>query len=295
MARQILTRSVMVAALLAATSVPLGAANKEHQQMMADIRMLQQQNQLLQAQLASITEALRQVATRLDEQAGVSRKAFADQKLLVDAVSSDLRVVREKVDDNTVRVSSIAQEIEALRLAVAQPPAPAVPPAVEGDVQPGVSPAPGAAPLAGGVPGTPAVSPTRLFEMAWADYVGTQYDLAVQGFSNFIRSFPRSEQAGEAQYYIGEAYYAQGRYRDAVAAYERVIAEYPSSKKIPAAYYKRGQALNVLGQTDQARESWDFIVKNYPNTDEGRLAKQRLDQTSKRDQDPDADLSAPEP
>jgi tol-pal system protein YbgF len=260
------------------------AANKEHQQMMADIRMLQEQTALLRAQLSELRDVLKAVGTKIDEQAGVSRKAFADQKLLVDTISSDLRVVREKVDDNNVRVSSIAQEIEALRLAVAQPPAAAVPPAPEGELQPGAAPTPGGALPTGAAPGTPSVSPTRLFEMAWADYVGTQYDLAVQGFSNYIRSFPKSDQAGEAQYYIGEAYYAQGRYRDAVAAYERVIAEYPSSKKIPAAYYKRGQALNVLGQTDQARESWEFIVKNYPNTDEGRLAKQRLDQMSKREE-----------
>ena len=284
MARQLFLRSVLMAALLAVTSVPLGAANREHQQMMADIRMLQEQNQLLQAQLAAVTEALRQLTTKLDEQAGVSRKAFADQRLLVDGVSRDLRVVREKVDDNNVRVSSIAQEIEALRLSVAQPAPPPVPEGVEGEPQPGAAAAqPGVLP-AGAAAGTPRVSPTRLFEMAWADYVGTQYDLAIQGFSDYIRSFPKSEQAGEAQYYIGEAQYAQGKYRDAVTAYDRVIADYPASKKISAAYYKRGQALNVLGQTDQARESWEFIVKNYPNTDEGRLAKQRLDQMSKREE-----------
>ena len=48
-----------------------------------------------------------QVTTKLDEQSATTRKAFADQKLLVDTISTDLRVVREKVDDNNVRVLSL--------------------------------------------------------------------------------------------------------------------------------------------------------------------------------------------
>lgn len=283
MSRNVLRRVVMVVVLLAVTAVPLPAANKEHQQMMADIRMLQEQTQTLQAQLAAVTEALRAVTTKLDEQAGVQRKAFADQKLLVDTMSNDLRVVREKIDDNNVRVSSIAQELDALRLSVTQvAQVPAVPAGAEGQA-PGANP-PQGAPAAppSNVP-NPGVSPTRLYDMAWADYVGGQYDLAIQGFTDFIKTFPKLDQAGAAQYYIGETYYAQGKYRDAVTAYDRVISDYPSSAKVPDSYYKRGLALNVLGQTDRARESWEFVVKNFPNSDAGRLARQRLDQLPKRD------------
>jgi len=54
---------------------PLEAANKEHQQMMADIRMLQQQNTRLQAQLAAVTKLLESVTARLEEQAAVTRKS----------------------------------------------------------------------------------------------------------------------------------------------------------------------------------------------------------------------------
>ena len=106
-----------IALLAVATSVPLEAANKEHQQMMADLRILQQQTQLLQAHLTALTEALKTVTTRLDEQAGVNRKAFADQKLLVDGVATDLRVVREKVDETNVRLGSLSQEVDAVRVA----------------------------------------------------------------------------------------------------------------------------------------------------------------------------------
>ena len=75
------------------------AANKEHQQLMADIRMLQEQSQLLQNLLGTLNESIKAVNTRLDEQTGAMRKTAADQKLQMDNLSGDLRVVREKVDD----------------------------------------------------------------------------------------------------------------------------------------------------------------------------------------------------
>src|SRR2546423_2794325 len=111
---------VVVLALAAAFAPPASAANKEHQQLAADIRMLQEQTQLLQNMLGTLNETLKAVNTRLDDQTNAMRKAFADQKLLIDNLSSDLRVVREKVDDNNVRIASLTQELDALRQAVQQ-------------------------------------------------------------------------------------------------------------------------------------------------------------------------------
>jgi tol-pal system protein YbgF len=257
--------------------------------------MLQEQTQMLHAQLTAVTDALRAVTTKLDEQAGVQRKAFADQKLLADTMSHDLRVVREKIDDNNVRISSIGQELDALRLSVSQGMQAGMPAGVEGQLQGGV-PAPGGQLAAPGVTPNAGVSPGKLYDMAWADYAGGQYDLAIQGFTDFIKTFPKLEQAGAAQFYIGETYYVQGKYRDAVSAYDRVISDYQNSAKVPDAYFKRGLAFNALGQTDRARESWEFAAKNFPNTDGGRLSQQRLDQLPKRDQAPTGEgTSAPAP
>ena len=269
----------LLLALILLVSPAAAAANKEHQQMMADIRMLQEQAQLLQVQLAAVAEALKTISTKMDEQSAASRKAFADQKLLVDAVSGDLRVVREKVDDNNLRIGSVAQEVEALRTAIPQ----GVPAGLPGgDPQAGGDPAaqpaqPAAPPL------NPGVSPERLYNMAWADYAGGEYTLAIQGFETYIKTFPKSAQAGDAQHYIGETYYVQGKYREAVTAYDRVIADFPGTKMLPDTYYKRGQALYALGQADRARESWEFVLKTYPNSDAGRLARQRLDQLQRKD------------
>jgi tol-pal system protein YbgF len=277
MARERSFRLILTVVLLLAAGGSASAANKEHQQMMADIRMLQEQTALLRAQLAALNETLRAVGTKLDDQAGASRKAFADQKLLVDTISGNLQVVREKVDDNNVRISSLSQELEAVRLTIPQAIGAAAAAAAGAAAPPGGAPAMAAQPPSPAAP-QPGVSPQRMYELAWGDYVGAQYNLAISGFENYIRTYPRSEQAGDAQYFIGESYYQQGMFREAAAAFDRGIADYPNSKRVPDMYWKRGMAQNALGQTDRARESWEFVVKTFPNSDAGRLARQRLDQ-----------------
>jgi tol-pal system protein YbgF len=263
---------VVVLALVALSGArPQAAGNKEHQQMMADIRMLQEQNQQLQLQLTTLVDVLRAVTTKLDDQAGVNRKAFADNRLLVDSFGTDLRVVREKVDETNVRLMSLFQEVEALRAT-----APVSPTAVTSD--PTGSPAQPAAtppPMASGG------SPQRMFESARADYYAAQWTLAIRGFESYITTFPKSDMADDAQYYIGETHYSAGKFKDAVAAYDRVITNYPGSNTLPDAYYKRGLALNALGQVQQAKESFEYAAKNFPDSDAGRLARQALDRLSK--------------
>src|SRR6266508_4469102 len=110
--------AVLFALALLATAVPASAANKEHQQLMADIRMLQEQSQLLQNLLGQLNETIKAVNTRLDQQAETTRKAFADQKLVIDNLTNDARIIREKLDDNNVRVGSISQEVDAMRRSI---------------------------------------------------------------------------------------------------------------------------------------------------------------------------------
>jgi tol-pal system protein YbgF len=230
----------------------------------------------------------------------VTRKGFADQKLQSDAVASDLRIVRERVDDSNVRITALSQEVEALRLAVPtlmSTPASATEPAPSPS-EPSTTPAPGVTPTPSvPTPATPVVpaatglSPQRLYDTAWADYTAGQWDLAVEGFTTYIRTFPRNDAADNAQYYIGESYYSDGRFPDAIDAFTRVISGYPKSDVLPNAYYKRGLVHERLNQPDRARESYEMAVRTFPDTDAGRLARQRLDALNRQRprQDDDSD------
>jgi tol-pal system protein YbgF len=278
---------ILALAYLGLTPATPAAADREHQQMMADLRMLQEQTQQLQALMNSLGEALKAVNTRLDDQTSLERKAFADGKVQMDAISGDIRIVREKVDETNVRLGTITQELETLRLAIPEPgaiPVAVVPvdsAAAGGDVPPGAPPAPGVAPptTAGAPQVAPAsrVNPQQLWQSSFADYTSGNYSLAVSGFQMYLNSFPKSAQAHEAQLLIGESQFLDKKNAEAVAAYDLVIASYPKSPSVPQAYYKRGLALAALGETDRARESLDTVVKQYPDSQQATLAKQRLE------------------
>jgi tol-pal system protein YbgF len=293
-------------ALIMGLAMPARAANREHQQLMADIRMLQEQSQQLQLVLASLSDTLKTLNAKLDDQSTTSRKQFADQKLLIDNLGSDLRVVRERLDENNTRVGSIGQELTSLREAVntlpsqlAPAPAPAPAMMVPGPsgtmvpvpTQPGAgatSPQPGGTTTAPQVtPSAPAgpaggLSPQRMFDTAQADYAAGQWPLAISGFEQFIRSFSTHDKADDAQFYIGESYQLDGKFKEAVGAYEKVIADYPSGDRVPQALYKRGVALSLLGENDRARESFQQVIRNYPQSEVAVLAKQVLDGLNRR-------------
>jgi tol-pal system protein YbgF len=272
-------RASLAFALVSSLAIPVSAADKETRQMMADIRMLQEQLQLVQNLFGSTIESLKALSARIEQQVETNRKSFADQKLTVDAVAGDLRVVRERMDDNNVRIGSLTQEVDALRQTVLQlnvaPPAPVEP------VDPTA--------LAAGVPAPPppasptpsitgGLSPQRAFDMAKADFMSGQYELAISGLEAYVRTFPKSEQAGEAQVFVGNSYLQLGRNDKAVEAYDLAIRTYPRSSAIAEAYYRKGVAHSNLRQSEPARAAFEHVMTNFPDSAEATLAKQRYDQ-----------------
>jgi TolA-binding protein len=265
------TISIAVLALLlgAIAAPPAYAANKEHQQLMADIRMLQEQSQQLQNLLAALNESLKAVNARIDQQTEANRKAFADQKLVVDNLSNDVRIIREKLDDNNVRVGSLTQEVEALRQGLQS----AGRPATSND--PDASSA--TAVPAAGAPPPVGQSPQKMYDSALSDYMSGNYDLAIIGFQEFIKSFPRSEQADDAQVSICNAYLNAHKDQEAVDACDVAIRTYPNSNSIPVAYYRKGLALSNLRNAAAARDAWETLIKSFPDSAEASLARQGLE------------------
>lgn len=271
---------VVVTMLLAAP----GAQAQERQQIMAELRMLQEQQAQLQLLLSGLTETLKTMSAKIDEQTGATRKAFADQKLLIDNMAGDVSRIRERAGDTNVRIGSLQEELEALRATVQALQQTAATPAVTlgttAPTDPAASttspPAP-ALPLPAPASSTAGLSPTRLYETAQADYFAGQWSSAISGFEAFLRAFPRSEQADDAQLYIGETYFAQNQWNEAIGAYNQLIQSYPGTNSVPVAYYKRGLAQERLGQIDSARMSWEAAAMSFPDSDAGRLAKQNLD------------------
>jgi len=279
--------------LTAAGAAPASAANREHQQMLAEIRQLQEQNAQLQQTMGTLIDTLKTVNTKLDEQSATARKTVADQRLLIDGLSGELRIVREKVDDTHVRLGSLAQEVDALRNSIPQgapsvgavdPSSTSAAPPPTGSTTTGPPTGSTAPPPTTGTasPNPAGMSPARLWDMAYSDYAAGQWALAIQGFETYLRAFPKSQQSDDAQFYIGEAYQLDGKTREALAAYDRVITDFPQSDRAADAYYKRGLTYSTLNQPDKAKESFEAVIRLFPNSEASRLAKQLLDRQGRR-------------
>ena len=288
-----LTRWLCAIVLAMATLWPVAAAaqNREHQQLFADLRMLQEQTQQLRLAIASLTEALTKLGTRVDDQANVTRKLFADQGLAIGALTDNARILREKLDATNVSMSKDAHELETMRqeltaqrTLLTQIIALVTPPPVV--VDPTAAPAAGlTTPIATPAP-TPTVppppqNPQRAFDAAFGDYARGDFEMAIAGFEYYIKTFPNSPDAAKARFHIAESLYGKGAFKEAVTAYEQVITLHKETDWEPQALYKQGLAYEQLGQTERARANWERVRKSFPNSSAFMLATQGLARINK--------------
>ncbi len=120
---------------------------------------------------------------------------------------------------------------------------------------------------------TPQSSPTELYLRAFADYAAGRYQPAIQGFNTFIDNYSGNDYAGNAQYWLGECYYALADYQQAVVEFEKAASQYPDSGKAPEALLKMVPALRRVNQFEQAREAQQLLLRRYPNSPAAARAK----------------------
>jgi len=282
LSKTLCTTALAFLALTASTTPAFAAANKEHLQLMAEIRMLQEQNAQLQQLLGNLQDALKTVSTKIDDQSAATRKAMADQTLAVNGIGDNVRVLREKTDETNVRLSTVGQEVEALRQSIASQPSPQTVSGVTGGES--GTPASGGTPTPPPVSTTPGtVSPQRMYEASYDDYTAGRFDLAIQGFQGFIQAFPRLANAADAQYNIGMSYYQLSKWTEARDAFQKVITDYPqNTDRVSEAFYKLGQTYERLTLVDNAKRSYETLIQKFPNSFSASQARQALDRLNKR-------------
>jgi len=120
------------------------------------------------------------------------------------------------------------------------------------------------APKAGG-------NPEQEYAAALATYRAREHGQAVIDFLDFIAKYPKHPLAGNAQYWIGEAYWAQRDYRQALVEFEKVFEHGPG--KAPDAQLKIGLCYLRLGDVTRAQQAWQRVVNEYPKSESAAMAK----------------------
>jgi tol-pal system protein YbgF len=252
-----LSRGWLSAALIATMpGVALGA-NKDIERLQVQVAALQSQLSSMERVAEDTLRELKRLNESLAEQNAFLRKSTQDRRLQDEAITTSLREMDE-------RVSEIAEQIQGLHAREAAPPAA------------------GAVPIAGEPEGAPRApvptppAPRELYSQAYADYARGNFDLAIQEYEEYLRAYPDTDLADNAQYWIGECLFSKQKYAEALAAWDELFRRYPGSDKLPDARYKKGTALERLGRRSQALIEYRAVASRYPNSEAGRKARERL-------------------
>jgi len=116
----------------------------------------------------------------------------------------------------------------------------------------------------------------NLWDNAFKDMRRGQYDLAISGFSDYLKFCPKGELCDNSQYWIAEAYYEMKQYPKAIAEYDKLLTQYPDSEQRPSAYFKLGRCYEETGDKKKALDHFLVLKKDFPNTPEYEQAKDHI-------------------
>ena len=271
---------LLLCALLAFPVLSLGQ-KKEYVELQRDVALLQDQVRSLQT---SLNEKLAQLQMLVQQSLDSSNKAntavavldsgirdrMRDQEKSVagpvagvgaklDQFAEEFRALKESVGDMSGRMGKLQAQIVDLGNAVKVMQAPPPPPG-------------------GGAGGAPpsGVSAEQLYQSAMRDRSAGSLDLAMQEFNDYLRYFPSTDFAPNAQFYLAMIFYDKGDMDSAVRAFDLVLEKYPENNKTPDAMFMKGMALLKMEQRNAAVQEFREVIKRFPRTDLADKSRERL-------------------
>jgi len=273
-------RSVLLSALCL---FPLlcSAASKEIVELQRDVALLQEQVRTLQRsqdeRLAAMQVLLNQTleaTNKTNIAVAVFESNFRDRfreqernlagpvagvGTKVEQMSTDFQALRESIADLTGRMGKLQQQLVDLSNAVRSIQAPPPPP----PGQPSAS-------------GSPQIPAGTLYENARRDLSGGKADLALQQFSEYVKYYPSTDLAPNAQYYLGEIHYSQGDLDEALENFDLVLEKYPDNEKTDDALYMKGMTLVKQRKLTQGAQEFRDLIRRFPRSDLAPKAQAQL-------------------
>lgn len=211
-------------------------------------RELEERNQRLEDRTAQLDSLLR-------EEIELTNRLRADLSSTLGGMDERMGIVESKLEDLGHRFPELYQKIDLVKQQVSKKDTGGISDSTKALIN---------------------VDPKQLYDAAYLDLTKGKYDLAITGFSNYLKYFPETEQADNAQYWLGECYYAKKNYTKAAIEFHKVLENYATGDKIPSALYKLGLSLLEFKSVGQANKYFEELISKYPDTQEAKLAKEKL-------------------
>jgi len=288
--RGIVYRGVTAACLVALLATPAFSISKTEQMLiqiqtvvnqlqndMRDLRSaLDERMGMVRQLIEQSTVTVSKLNTALDAVQRNVQGSVAAQGAKVDQVTTNVQALNDSIEDIRARLGKLSEQMTAMRMAIEtlqtqqaqiQQAAAAAQAAASG--QPGTPGAPGQPAGPGAAPAPPA---QELYNNALRDHNAGNTTLAMKEFLDYLRYYPDTELAGNAQYWIGEALYQQKKYNEAIDAFDTVLERYPKGNKAAAARLKKGLALLELKDRAGAERELRRVQRDFPGTPEAKIA-----------------------
>ena len=228
------------------------ASRKDMTRSREEISFLQQQVLLLKNEQERLNQTLSELKRIIQQNNETVYKYQADTKQQLRELTNQSQILGERLDEVLRQISGTPGQVP-LSSSVVE----------ETDATPGAE-----RPVH--------TDEVGLYQAAYQDLVNGKYELARQGFGQFLTRYPNSEMADNAQYWIGESYYAQNQHQEAARNFETVIYKYSGGDKVSAAMLKLAYSQIALNQRSTARRTLEKLIQEYPASNEASLARSRL-------------------
>ncbi len=215
---------------------------------------LRDQSASLSAQLDNLQERNQQLTGRIEEleyQIESKAKSNSEQE---QSVGQRVDALVQKNQGLTARIAQLEQYLNLEPIRVSR-----------GTTTPGS--------------GSPAPQPSSeqgLFDLAKKAFDNDDAETARINFEQFVKQYPKSDQADDAQFFLAEIFYREKWYEKAILEYQKVIEAYPDGNRVSSALLKQAIAFDNLQDPTNARLIFKELVKRHPNSNEAKIARQKL-------------------
>ena len=217
-------------------------------------KTLRQQTASLRAAIDQLNDDLRKLNGQFEEVEFSSKKQRTEVEALVTDVGSQLAVLTEMSNRNNERLARIERY---LNLETAEKPGSKIKAASPVKVK-------------------KELSENEIYNRAKQAFDQGNSEAARKGFEELIKRFPKSDNADNAQFWIGEIFYREKWYEKAILEYQKVIENYPKGNKVPASLLKQGFAFLNLGDKANSRLILQELARKYPKTNEAKIAAEKI-------------------
>lgn len=242
---------VALATVLISITLFVGCASR------SEIKRFQQQVEYLTTSNARMEKAIARLDSILYEQQILLRQISATQNYDMHQIQDELRIVETILRESGIKVKSLSEKLSAIEHDISSRQNPANDSTVDTSQM-------------------PSINAKQLFETAQLDFNRGKYELAAQGFAQFVEIFPKGALADDALYYYGESLYYLGKYSESKSKYLSLVQKYPQSELAPSALYKAAMCAQRLDDMKSMRSLLNQVIEKYPASEEASSAKEKI-------------------